>query len=240
MDTRRRHSHHVGTHLLRNLQLHQLRDGHGAGGDDLAAQPDVVHVVVGVLQRQELEELRRQAHGLHVRHVGQVDLQQPAQQLRPARERPQEHMLHNTVSWQHAIDTMAHGGKLGVDVMGDTHGVALRVQRYAPRMVHAAAQPPTLRAYNGMGSSSLRSRGTSGRMCERSTQSMAAAATPTFPPAALPSARCAALPYSSSSSSSVCSTSDTMRRQKKRVSPPSASALTTPHSAGSSVLSTPA
>ncbi len=99
-----------------------------------------------------------------------------------------------------------------------------------------------------MGSSSPSSFGTSGRMCDRSTRSIAAAATPRpaaapdpsalprtpplCPPAPLP------LPYSSSSSSSVCSTSLTMRRQKKRVSPPSPSALTTLHSAGNMALST--
>jgi hypothetical protein len=45
----------------------------------LPAQLDVVHVVVGVLQREELEEAVAQLQALHHRHVAAVDLKNAAQ-----------------------------------------------------------------------------------------------------------------------------------------------------------------
>lgn len=47
-------------HLVCNLQVCQVLAAEISAEDDAAAEADVVHVVVGMLQREELEEARQQ------------------------------------------------------------------------------------------------------------------------------------------------------------------------------------
>ena len=49
-----------GFYLLCNTHVSQLLRGQVSVGDDQAAQADVVHIVVGVLQGQELEKTGHQ------------------------------------------------------------------------------------------------------------------------------------------------------------------------------------
>eukprot|EP00955_Chlamydomonas_euryale_P099761 365241-Chlamydomonas_euryale.AAC.21 len=95
-----------GGDLFGDAHLQQRRHRQRAVSDDLAAQPDVVHVVVGMLQRQELEELRREAHRLDVAHVRRVDLQQAAQQLPEIRVAAAERAL-GRQAWRDAIQNLA-------------------------------------------------------------------------------------------------------------------------------------
>lgn len=66
-------------HLVCCCQLQQLLVAEAATDHQLPAQPDVVHVVVGVLQREELEEAVAQLQRLHHGHVAAVHLQDAAQ-----------------------------------------------------------------------------------------------------------------------------------------------------------------
>ncbi len=62
------------TDLFCDLQVCELLHRHGPRRNDLPTQPDVVYVVVCVLERQEGKELRCQAYRLHTAHEARVDL----------------------------------------------------------------------------------------------------------------------------------------------------------------------
>mmetsp|Transcript_37117 Transcript_37117/g.82577 ORF Transcript_37117/g.82577 Transcript_37117/m.82577 type:complete len:275 (-) Transcript_37117:3012-3836(-) len=96
-------------------------------------------------------------------------------------------------------------------------------------MLTSSSPPNSLSANSGIGSSSFSSWGTVGRMKLRSRLSIALVAMPVLASCVL----ALGVPYSSVSSRYSCVTSETMRRQKQRVSPLSVAVAMTSHRAGS-------